>query len=90
MAHRPETCLDTGVMIPECSCMACARALMKRHADQSALSEDNKRPESPAEAALGSVWRAIADPASRPGPLGETSSAVTAIRRAFPRHFAVR
>ncbi len=87
MAHRCiETCTHTGVTIPECSCVACARALMARHNGQPDPDGEDGGSESPA-AALGSLWRAIVDPDSRRESSG--ASAVVAIRRAFPRHFAV-
>ncbi|MDQ3091852.1 MAG: hypothetical protein M3R46_09370 [Actinomycetota bacterium] len=87
MAHRCiETCTHTGVTIPECSCVACARALMARHNGQPDPDGEDGASESPA-AALGSLWRAIVDPGSRRESSG--ASAVVAIRRAFPRHFAV-
>ena len=89
MAHRCiETCTHTGVTIPECSCVACARALMARHNGQPDADGEEEGSESPA-AALGSLWRAIVDPGSPRESSGETASAVVAIRRAFPRHFAV-
>ncbi len=81
-----EHCSRTGVTIPECSCLACARGLIERYAG----GPPGTGEASSADGRLESLRRGIVDPSRGRQKAGEAASIAIAIRRAFPRHFAAR